>query len=280
MKTSKVWAIAKKEFRDHIRNRWIIALTFIFVVLTIAASYLTGGKAGEELFGRLQGTVSTLLSISSILIPLIAIMLGYSTISGEGENGALPLVLSYPITRGEVLVGKFLGLSLVLIASIAFGFGLGGIVIAVFAGIENTTPYMVFILLSILLGGIYLSLSIFFSAVCKKRSTSIGAGILIFFWSMIYGTIVFGIYLSTGGTLEQLMGSESTLPGWMWKSIVVSPMDMHGTSAMQAFGLEKAFGYAMDVPSYLNLEFLVVIQLLWFLIPAILAYFFFKRRDL
>lgn len=279
MKTSKVLAVAKKEFRDHVRNRWIIALTLIFVVLTIATSYLTGGRGGEELFGGLQGTVSTLLSISSILIPLIAIMLGYSTISGEDENGALPLVLSYPITRGEVLTGKFLGLSSVLVASITLGFGLGGIVIALVSGVENTGPYILFIFLSILLGSIYLSLSIFFSAICKKRSTSIGAGVLIFFWSMIYGTIVFGIYLSTGGALEQLMGPESTLPGWMWKSIAVSPMDMHGTSVMQAFGLEKAFGYAMDVPSYLSLEFLVMIQLLWFLIPAILAYFFFKRRD-
>lgn len=280
MKFSKILAVAKKEFRDHLRNKWIIALTSIFVVLTIAASYLTGGRSGEELFGGLQGTVSTLLSISSILIPLIAIMLGYSTISGEDENGALPLVLSYPVTRGEVLAGKFLGLTSILISTIAIGFGIGGIIITGMVGMENIIPYLVFILLSILLGGIYLSLSIFFSAFCKKRSTSIGAGVLVFFWSMIYGTIVFGIYLSTGGTLEQLMNPQTILPGWMWKSLVLSPMDMHGTAAMQAFGLEKAFGYNMEIPNYLNLKFLVVIQLIWIIIPAILAYFLFKKRDL
>lgn len=102
-----VYAIAKKEFTDHIRNRWIIALTVIFVILTVSASYLAGGKAGSpEVFGGMEDTVVTLVGISTLLIPLIAIMLGYATISGEAESGALAIVLAYPVGRGEVLLGK------------------------------------------------------------------------------------------------------------------------------------------------------------------------------
>ena len=88
-----VYTIAKKEFLDHIRNRWIILLTVLLFVLVIVFSYLAGGQTGgTNVFGNMQNTVFGLLSISAILIPLIAIILGFSTISGEAESGALYIV--------------------------------------------------------------------------------------------------------------------------------------------------------------------------------------------
>lgn len=274
-----VRAVASKEFADHIRNRWIGGLTLVFVVLTVAASLLTGGQAGgESLLGGLEGTVSTLISISSILMPLIAIMLGYAAISGEIETGALALVLSYPVSRTEVLLGKLAGLGAVLVVSTVTGFGVGGIVIALVAGTANAWSYVVFIGLAILLGFVYLSLAVAFSTLTTGRSTSIAAGVLIFFWSMIYGTIVFGVYLATGGSLQSMTAGEP-LPEWLWASLVLSPMDMHQTAVMQAFGLERAFGYNIDPPAYISLEYLVAVQLVWVLVPLLVAFVSFRRRD-
>ncbi|AGN02299.1 membrane protein NosY [Salinarchaeum sp. Harcht-Bsk1] len=274
-------AVARKEFEDQIRNRWILAVTVIFVVLTIAASYLTGGQtAGNEVFGGLEGTVVTLISLSSLLIPLIAIMLGYATISGEVESGAMGLVLSYPVSQGEVLIGKYLGLSAVLVVSTIAGFGAGGVVIAAVAGTANAGAYLVFILLAILLGLLYLSLSISFSAYCKRRSTSIASGILLFFWSTIYGTIVLGIHLSTGGSIEDFFGPEVTFPDWLWRSLVLSPMDMHQQAVLLAFGITETFGYNVDPPAFITIEYLVAVQLVWTIVPLGLAYIFFLRRDI
>ena len=78
-----IYTIAKKEFLDNIRNKWIIVMSFIFIIMTIVSSYVAGGQ-GE--FGGMEDTVVTLLSISTLLIPLIAIMLGFSTIAGEAEK--------------------------------------------------------------------------------------------------------------------------------------------------------------------------------------------------
>ena len=41
-----IFAISKKEFLDNIRNKWIILLTVIFVLLIVIFSYVAGGGPG------------------------------------------------------------------------------------------------------------------------------------------------------------------------------------------------------------------------------------------
>ena len=78
---SNIVSIAKKEFMDNLRNNWIMILTILFVILTLVISFVSGGGS----FGDVQITVVGLLAISSLIVPIIAIMLGYDTISGETE---------------------------------------------------------------------------------------------------------------------------------------------------------------------------------------------------
>ena len=213
MNPKKILAVAKKEFTDNVRNRWLLVLTAIFLVMTVASSIVAGG--GE--MGEMDLTVTTLLTLSSMLIPVIAIMLGYGTIAGEAESGALSVVLAYPVRRTEVLLGKFIGLSSVITASVVGGFGIAGIIISLATKGGEWRGYIIFMLLTILLGVLYISLSMCFSAILKRKSTALGGGILVFFWGMIIGTIWIGIYLSAGGSLTELYSGRGTSPtgsGW------------------------------------------------------------------
>jgi ABC-type transport system involved in multi-copper enzyme maturation permease subunit len=279
-----IYSVAKKEFMDNLWNKWILALTAIFIITTIAASYLAGGQAGTASgFGGMEDTVASLLGISSLLVPIIAIMLGYATISGEAESGALHVVLSYPVRRIEVLLGKFLGLSFVLVFSILLGFGIGGIIIVATAGADAVGGFLAFIGITILLGMLYLSLAMLASSFAKKRSTSLGLGVLIFFWGMIYGMIVFGLYLGAGGSIEDILNPTTgiyALPDWIWASIYASPMDMSQMAAMMAFGVTQFFGFNVVAPDFMSLGTLVFAMFLWTIIPLILAYFLFKKRDI
>ena len=276
-----IYSVAKKEFGDNIRNRWITTLIIIFVILTIATSYFAGSReADSSSLGEMEDTITVLLSISVILIPLIAIMLGYATISGECESGALYVVLAYPIRRREVLLGKFIGLGAVIVFSTIIGFGAGGVVIAALAGTSEWTGYLMFIGLTILLGLLYLSVSMFFSTLTSKRSTSLGLGVLIFFWSMIFGIILMAVYLAGGGSYDELLTGEVTFPDWMWWLILLSPMDMNQVAVLRAFGIEEVFGFSMEFPSFMTLTLLVTAQLIWIIIPLILAYFVFEKRDI
>ena len=275
-----IYSIAKKEFMDNIRNKWIIAMIIILLLLTILSSYLAGGQAGDESFGGMEDTVVTLLSISTLLIPIIAIMLGYATISGEAENGSLSIVLSYPIKRVEVLLGKLFGLASVLFFSIILGFGVGGLIIAITVGSSEGLSFLIFVILTSLLGIVYLSLSICISAISKKRVTSIAGGIMIFFWAMIYGMIIFGILLASGVSFEQFITPGFEYPDWLFSSVFFSPGDLYQVSVMRGFGLSQAFGFTMELPEYMNLGILVFAQFIWFIIPLIIAYKFFNKRDI
>jgi ABC-type transport system involved in multi-copper enzyme maturation permease subunit len=273
---SSVATVVKKEVSDNVRNKWIIVLTAIFAILTLAASVLAGGGS----LGGLEETVTSLMSISMILIPLIAIMLGYATISGEDEDGSLAVLLSYPIRRGEVFIGKFFGLAIVIALATSVGFGISGVAIGLSKSATPWGNYAAFILLAVLLGVLYLSVSMCFSALFKRRVASLGAGILLFFWSTIYGTVLMGIYFATGGSMSDFTSMNPSIPDWFWNSIYLSPMDMNQTATMLVFNIERAFGFAIDVPSFINLARILGAHLAWIAIPLVIAYVAFERRDI
>jgi Cu-processing system permease protein len=250
--------------------------TFRFV---LPASVLEE-EEDDVLLGGMEDTVGTIMTISVLLIPIIGIMLGYSTIAGEAENGSLYVVLSYPVRRSEVLLGKFIGLGFVIVVSCIVGFGVGGLIIAATVGTASSLGFLVFIALTILIGLLYLALTIMSSAYCKRKVTALAAGILIFFWAMIYGMIIMGIYLATGGNPGDFFSGNLDYPDWLWKSIFISPGDMYQMSVMQAFGINQLFGFTVETPGYMTLELLIGVMLLWTIIPMILAYIFLKRRDI
>ncbi len=50
-----------------------------------------------------------LLYVVKVMLSLIALLLAYDSVSGERERGTLRLVLSFSVSRGEVVAGKMLG---------------------------------------------------------------------------------------------------------------------------------------------------------------------------
>jgi ABC-type transport system involved in multi-copper enzyme maturation permease subunit len=272
-----VITIAKKEFMDNLHNKWIMMLTILFIILTLVTSFVSGGGS----LGNIEITVIGLLAIASMLVPIIAIMLGYNTISGEAESGSLLVVQSYPVSREEVYFGKFLGLSSVLAVSVLLGFGISGMVIGGISQETNPSGFLIFIFLTILLGLIYLSMSVCFSAIVKRHSTSLYAGIGLFFWSMIISSVIIGIHLGTGGSFADFM-SEG-MPNWMWSSMMVlSPMDMYQTATMLGFDLRVAdvSGFSIVIPDFISLINLLIIFIFWIGIPLVVGYYFYRKRDI
>src|SRR6185295_9917997 len=104
-----VLVIARKEFGDGLRNRWVIAATLLMAALALALSLLGSAPTGVVAADRLAVTVVSLSSLSIYLVPLIALLLSFDAVVGEVQQGTMLLLLAYPLARWQVIAGKFLG---------------------------------------------------------------------------------------------------------------------------------------------------------------------------
>src|SRR5665647_200080 len=71
---SQIKVIAAKEFRDRIRNRWVIAVAFIFTAFALAIAYFGSAQQGEVGLRNIEVTIASLVSLVIYLIPLIALI--------------------------------------------------------------------------------------------------------------------------------------------------------------------------------------------------------------
>lgn len=120
---SRILATARTEFLIALRNRWVtiaVVMMVIFSLVLAAAGSAPTGVLGAD---RLSVTVASLTSLAVYLVPLVALLMSFDGIAGEVERGTLPLVLTYPVSRTELILGK-LGAHLgVLALAVAAGYG-------------------------------------------------------------------------------------------------------------------------------------------------------------
>lgn len=268
-----IFSIAQKEIMDNIRNKWIIITTFIFAFLTVVVSYFTSMGQGWQ---DLEITIVGMMAIVQYMVPIIGLMLGYAAIVREIESGSMSAFLAHPVERWEVIIGKFLGLGFVLSFSIFVGFGIAGIIIGINVANVDYFGYLIFIMSSILLGLVYLSLSMLFSTIFKSRSTCMGMAIFIwFFFTMIWGIIMVGLLFAFESEI-------TSFPNWYYSLSMINPISSFAllVNINVVVAGEMVVGSINKLPNYVNTPVLTFILLAWIIIPLFLSILFFKKRDI
>ncbi|HZS15635.1 MAG TPA: ABC transporter permease subunit [Candidatus Dormibacteraeota bacterium] len=104
---TRVRAVARKEFREYSRHRSILAtmvvLPLIFLILPVSAVFRIHATAAASAVRAQVGTTLLLLLLTPVILP--AALSAYSVI-GEREQGTLEPVLTTPVTREELIIGK------------------------------------------------------------------------------------------------------------------------------------------------------------------------------
>lgn len=274
--------VARKEFLDNFRSRWILALSAIFVILTLAVSYFGAAQAGGETgFQGLLETVLGMIGVEVFLVPILGLMLGYGTVVGEKERGSMLLLLSMPVTRAETILGKFLGLGAVMLVAILGGLGVAGGVVMAFAGTEGWREYLIFIGGSVAFALAFLSIGLLVSTLTRRRTTAMGLGIFAwFFFVLIFDLILTGVYVATGGTLDLTPGGQWRLPDWYYALSMISPADSFSYFVSDVFGIRGGFGFTFEVPEFLNARTTSLSLALWIVVPMALSLWRFRRQDL
>lgn len=185
-----VATIMQKEVRDAIAGKWLALYAIIFAVLALAVAYVGQqnlGGLGLENFSR---TTASLLNLCLLLAPLIALSLGAGAIAGDRDKGTLTYVLAQPINRWELLLGKFAGLFTSIAIATVVGFGLAGIVIAMFASTIDVGTYMLLIGLVIGLVAVMTALGLVASVIGKTRAQAVGLALLVWFIAVLFFDLV------------------------------------------------------------------------------------------
>lgn len=293
-----VKAVATKDFQDAVRSWTFWGLSiFFFTLLAVITGFIWqfGGEliAAEEL--TTDVLISTTSQVTRVLIPVIALILGWKAIAGERETGTMKVMLALPHSRTDVVVGKLLGRSLVLSLSLVIGFALAAVVVAAFMGAFGIVDYVGLLVMSIIYGIAYLSIAVAISALTKS-TTIAGVGIfsvfLLFYviWNAILSVVqalVFFEYLSGVEVDVNGMTTERP-PNWAFFIDSLDPGAAYGnaltlvTSAAD-LGFEGEAGEALfdgAVPFYLQDWFAFVILLLWIAVPLVFAVWRFNQVDL
>ena len=277
-------ALFKKEYMDNIRNRWLVIISIIFLLLAVVISYFSSSSHRGAGFQNLDDTVVGLVSLVSLLVPIISIMLGHGSIIGERERGSMGILLSCPVNRAEIFLGKYAALSGVLLTTIFIGFGGAGVIISVGSGASfNLSNYLMFLLSTFIVGLIFLGLSMLISVFARRRSVAVGGGVLIwFFFCMIISVLITGVYAATsGGSIQSIFGGEIGPSAWLWKVMFLSPIDTYQMNIVLAYGIKNVLGVSVPIlPGYVNFWTTLTGIVSWAAVPFTAGVVLFSRKDL
>ncbi len=218
MKT--LWQIAAKELRDGLRNRWIAALILTLAGLALVLALLGAAPGGGAKASALSVIIVSLTSLSVYLLPLIALMLSYDAIVGEAERGTLLLLLSYPVTRWQIVLGKFAGHLAILAMAILLGYGGVGLVIGLLGGADSVgwSALAALCVSSILIGGVFIAFGYCISVAVAERRKA--AGLALVLWLFLVVLYDLGLL----GTL--VLDSEQTIsPDLFTALLLANPID-------------------------------------------------------
>lgn len=180
--TSGILATARIEANIARRNRWILIAVLLMVVFSLVLSAAGSAPRGELGADRLSVVVASLTSLCVYLVPLMALLLAFDAIAGELERGTLPLLLTYPVARWEVLAGKLLAHVTILTIALIAGFAAAA-VMAIWSDPEAVAGLWALWRLtwtSVLLGATFLGIGYAVSALSRRVSGA--AGIAIGVW--------------------------------------------------------------------------------------------------
>lgn len=264
-------AIAAKELRDRLRNRWVLAVALVFAAFSLAIAYAGGAQQGTVGLRSLEFTVASLVSLAIYLVPLIALLLGFDAIVGERERGSLDLLLALPITSGELLVGKYLGLAGALALATLGGLAAVGAVLARASGAAALFHYGGFVLSTLLLGLAFLSIAVLISAVARDRARASGLAIAVWFlFVLVFDLALLGALVATGGHY-----GGGVFP-WL---LLLNPADVF--RILNVFSLDEVrnlYGVASIVPDVLGERWLLgAAMAAWIAGPLALANWRFSR---
>ena len=210
-------ALYRKEMADHVTSKRFIIILLLVIAMTIASVYgaVTGitsavknaaidPKASFDasyMFLKLYttggGSIPSYMSLIALIGPFSGLILGFDSINAEKNSGTLNRLVSQPIYRDSIIIGKFLA-SMTLIAVMVLSTGIAvGCAGFLTSGIKPTGEEIVRVLIFLIYTVIYicfwLAMALLFSVFTRHAATSALASIALWLFFAIFMSLLAGI---------------------------------------------------------------------------------------
>jgi Cu-processing system permease protein len=275
---SAVVVVAGKEIRECLRNRWLLAATLLLAGLALTLTFLGSAPTGSVGVPALDVVIVSLSSLTIFLIPLIALLISHDAIIGEIERGTMLLLLSHPVARWQVVIGKFVGHLGVLAFSTLVGYGAAALALWLTAAaveLESWLAFATMIGTSVLLGAVFVAIGYLISALAKDRGTA--AGLAIGVWLalvLIYDMALLGLLVADQG--KNLSG------GILSALLLFNPTDVYRLLNLAGSSHVSLLSGMAGVSGVTALQPAMLLGTLaaWAILPLTLAALAFSQREL
>ncbi|MDJ1421602.1 MAG: ABC transporter permease [Candidatus Methanoperedens sp.] len=207
-----VVTIAGKEFADSIGSPVFLALTVTFTLITFVFSYQQGlaaeymSQMGRESTSVLMSGLRGISGIITWFAPLIGIALSFDAVIREQKSGSMNVLLTHPVFRDTVILGKLLGSMLILFIVLFVSTVISvGTLLFLFGGVVSTmelTRIALYVMFTFLYVLVFLGIGIILSIVVKDATDSLIYNITIWLGiSIVFTVIVIAFFFLSGQTL-------------------------------------------------------------------------------
>lgn len=305
-----LWAVVAKEMADHLTSARMRILEFLILLTAggtvyVAMQQIRSAGISEQfvylrLFTLAQDPLPALVGFLVFLVPLIAIALGFDAINGEFNRKTMSRILSQPIYRDALLMGKFLAglftLALVFTAIWLLIFGMGMIGLGVAPGSEDVGRLLWFLVATVFYGGIWLALAQMFSVTFRQPATAALASIAVWlfftvFWEILAGLLAQALRPVQFGLAHEILGQaqlQMTLERFSPNTLYAESMVALLNPTVRSLGLvlpSQLQGAILGTPLPLSQSLLLIWPHLTGLIAVTilifaLSYVLFQRQEI
>ncbi|MEM3896045.1 MAG: ABC transporter permease [Archaeoglobaceae archaeon] len=207
--------VAKKEFIDIVSSRRFTALLVTMVIFFLMSILQTlqstaGGRISTAPMIGFFGS-SSLAFVGGIF----GIALGFDLITREKESGTLRTLLTRPVFRDEIIIGKAIAafLAICVAVAITFLFMLGALTMRYTPSFDDVTNIgkMMFVTIAYLYT--FFSIAFLISALTKNSSTSLTVAMGVFIVLALFLPL-FSNYIA-----QAIVGPPPENPFWDFRSI-------------------------------------------------------------
>jgi len=306
-----LWAVVAKEMADHLTSARMQILEILIVLTAVGTGYaalqqISGSGNNEEqflflkLFTSAREPLPAFAGFLGFLVPLVAIALAFDAINGEFNRRTASRVLSQPIYRDALLLGKFLGavftLALVLAAIWLLVMGVGLLGLGLPPSGEEVARSLLFLLATIAYGGFWIALAMLFSTIFRQSATAALASIAVWlffaaFWEILVSLAAQSLSPIQFGFLEEFLAQTQlrlTLSRFSPNTLFAEATMALLRPAVRSLGLLLPFeleGAVLGAPLPVGQSLLLIWPQLTGMIAAtillfVLGYVSFQRREI